>query len=99
MATTARSRVSEGIDGKDAVGLYLEGIAKTPLLTAEEEVELAQSKGVALELGTKKRFQGGVRENVQCARGTAFIERVGQKVRAAGTLRGRATGPPGGERR
>ena len=30
--TTARTRVSEGIDGKDAVGLYLEGIAKTPLL-------------------------------------------------------------------
>ena len=47
MATTARSRVSEGIDGKDAVGLYLEGIAKTPLLTAEEEVELAKT----IELG------------------------------------------------
>ena len=42
VVTSARSRVSEGIDGKDAVGLYLEGIAKTPLLTAEEEVELAQ---------------------------------------------------------
>jgi len=45
--TTTRSRVSDGIDGKDAVGLYLEGIAKTPLLTAEEEVALAQ----AIELG------------------------------------------------
>ena len=43
MATTTRSRVSEGIDGKDAVGLYLEGIAKTPLLSAEEEVELAKT--------------------------------------------------------
>ena len=47
MATTTRSRVSEGIDGKDAVGLYLEGIAKTPLLSAEEEVELAKT----IELG------------------------------------------------
>jgi RNA polymerase sigma factor (sigma-70 family) len=47
VATTVRSRTSEGIDGKDAVGLYLEGIAKTPLLVAEEEVELAK----AIELG------------------------------------------------
>ncbi len=48
MAATARSRVSEGIDGKDAVGLYLEGIAKTALLTAEEEVELAKTIEVGL---------------------------------------------------
>ena len=47
VVTTTRSRVSEGIDGKDAVGLYLEGIAKTPLLSAEEEVELAKT----IELG------------------------------------------------
>jgi RNA polymerase sigma factor (sigma-70 family) len=46
--TTARTRVSEGIDGKDAVGLYLEGIAKTPLLSAEEEVELAKRIEVGL---------------------------------------------------
>ena len=46
-ATQTRTRASEGIDGKDAVGLYLEGIAKTPLLTAAEEVELAK----AIELG------------------------------------------------
>ncbi len=43
VATSTRNRVSEGIDGKDAVGLYLEGIAKTPLLTAAEEVELAKT--------------------------------------------------------
>ncbi|HEY5788172.1 MAG TPA: sigma-70 family RNA polymerase sigma factor [Microlunatus sp.] len=43
MTTSTRNRVSEGIDGKDAVGLYLEGIAKTPLLTAAEEVELAKT--------------------------------------------------------
>ncbi|MDO5287825.1 MAG: sigma-70 family RNA polymerase sigma factor [Actinomycetia bacterium] len=42
-ATTHRTRSTEGIDGKDAVGLYLEGIAKTPLLTAAEEVELARA--------------------------------------------------------
>jgi RNA polymerase sigma factor (sigma-70 family) len=48
VATTTRSRVSEGIDGKDAVGLYLEGIAKTPLLTAEEEVELAKTIEIGL---------------------------------------------------
>jgi RNA polymerase sigma factor (sigma-70 family) len=34
--------MNDGIDGKDAVGLYLDGIAKTPLLTAPEEVELAR---------------------------------------------------------
>lgn len=48
VATSTRNRVSEGIDGKDAVGLYLEGIAKTPLLTAAEEVELAKTIEVGL---------------------------------------------------
>ncbi|MGC3993550.1 MAG: sigma-70 family RNA polymerase sigma factor [Propionicimonas sp.] len=42
MATAHRVRTNDGIDGKDAVGLYLDGIAKTPLLTAEEEVQLAK---------------------------------------------------------
>ncbi|MGJ6979021.1 sigma-70 family RNA polymerase sigma factor [Aestuariimicrobium soli] len=42
ITTRTRTRTSEGIDGKDAVGLYLESIAKTPLLTAEEEVMLAR---------------------------------------------------------
>jgi len=41
-------RSTEGIDGKDAVGLYLDEIAKTPLLTAEEEVELATTIEVGL---------------------------------------------------
>jgi RNA polymerase sigma factor (sigma-70 family) len=35
-------RSTDGIDGKDAVGLYLDGIAKTALLSAAEEVELAR---------------------------------------------------------
>ncbi|MFP5282423.1 MAG: RNA polymerase sigma factor RpoD/SigA [Actinomycetes bacterium] len=57
MATTAnRPRATDGIDGKDAVGLYLDGIAKTPLLTAEEEVELAK----AIEVGLyAERLLGG----------------------------------------
>ena len=42
IATAHRVRTTEGIDGKDAVGLYLDGIAKTPLLTAEQEVQLAK---------------------------------------------------------
>ncbi|OYN89289.1 sigma-70 family RNA polymerase sigma factor [Parenemella sanctibonifatiensis] len=42
VTTTRRIRANDGIEGKDAVGLYLEEIAKTPLLTAAEEVDLAQ---------------------------------------------------------
>lgn len=42
MDTKSRVRTTDGIDGKDAVGLYLEGIAKTPLLNAAEEVSLSQ---------------------------------------------------------
>ena len=34
MITTARTRSTDCIDGKDAVGLYLDAIAKTPLLSA-----------------------------------------------------------------
>lgn len=42
MDTKTRVRTTEGIEGKDSVGLYLESIAKTPLLSAEEEVNLAR---------------------------------------------------------
>ncbi len=42
VTTARRTRTTDGIDGKDAVGLYLDGIAKTALLNAEEEVELAR---------------------------------------------------------
>ena len=42
MDARTRARTNDGIDGKDSVGLYLESIAKTPLLTALEEVELAR---------------------------------------------------------
>ncbi|NYI72536.1 RNA polymerase sigma factor (sigma-70 family) [Naumannella cuiyingiana] len=48
ITTAPRQRANDGIDGKDAVGLYLDGIAKTPLLTAAEEVELARAIEVGL---------------------------------------------------
>ncbi|GAB2487480.1 sigma-70 family RNA polymerase sigma factor [Luteococcus sediminum] len=47
MESRGRVRSIEGIDGKDSVGLYLESIARTPLLTAEDEVMLART----IELG------------------------------------------------
>ncbi len=51
MDTRTRVRSSEGIDGKDSVGLYLESIARTPLLSAADEVELART----IELGLYAR--------------------------------------------
>jgi len=42
ISTAHRMRSTDGIDGKDAVGLYLDGIAKTALLSAADEVELAR---------------------------------------------------------
>ncbi len=57
MATNT-TRINEGIEGKDAVGLYLDGIAKTPLLTAEEEVELA--KQIEVGLYASKLLSGAV---------------------------------------
>ena len=42
METKQRVRSNDGIEGKDSVGLYLESIAQTALLTAEQEVELAK---------------------------------------------------------
>ncbi|MCL2316741.1 MAG: sigma-70 family RNA polymerase sigma factor [Actinomycetia bacterium] len=38
-----RSAQSQGIEGRDSVGLYLDAIAKIPLLTAQEEVTLARA--------------------------------------------------------
>ncbi len=43
MDTRTRVRTNDGIEGKDSVGLYLESIARTPLLNAEEEVALART--------------------------------------------------------
>ena len=39
---SSRTRDRHGIEGRDAVGLYLDAIAKTPLLTAQDEVDLAK---------------------------------------------------------
>ncbi|HNV10257.1 MAG TPA: sigma-70 family RNA polymerase sigma factor [Propionibacteriaceae bacterium] len=43
METRLRVRTTDGIDGKDAVGQYLDEIARTPLLDAVTEVELARA--------------------------------------------------------
>src|SRR5262245_18671653 len=66
VARTVRVRsADDGIDGKDSVGLYLEEIARTPLLTAEEEVELAETVEAGLlaehllEEGQVGRRNGG----------------------------------------
>ncbi len=48
ISTIRRARSTDGIDGKDAVGLYLDGIAKTPLLNAEDEVRLARDIEIGL---------------------------------------------------
>lgn len=51
MISTARNRSTDGIDGKDAVGLYLDSIAKTALLSAAEEVDLARTIEAGLFAG------------------------------------------------
>lgn len=62
MNRTARMRSTEGIEGKDSVGLYLDAIAKTPLLSAVEEVELAR----AIEAGlyAQKILDGEIETSV-----------------------------------
>ena len=42
MATRTAS-VTREIEGRDSVGLYLDEIARTPLLDAETEVELSKT--------------------------------------------------------
>ena len=37
-----RTRENQSIEGRDSIGLYLDSISKTPLLTAQEEVDLAK---------------------------------------------------------
>ena len=43
METRLRVRTTDGIDGKDAVGQYIDEIARTPLLDAVTEDELARA--------------------------------------------------------
>ena len=58
ISTAHRIRSTDGIDGKDAVGLYLDGIAKTALLTAEEEVILAK------RIERMKADEAGMRQTI-----------------------------------
>ena len=68
LSTARRTRTTDGIDGKDAVGLYLDGIARTALLNAEEEVELARRIEAGLyaraildgDIGDEDRGEGAV---------------------------------------
>jgi RNA polymerase sigma factor (sigma-70 family) len=75
MNPTTRTRINDGIDGKDSVGLYLEEIAKTPLLTAEEEVAL--SKQIEAGLYAQEILDNGLTEDEIAARGVdASIEEL-----------------------
>lgn len=85
ISTAHRMRSTEGIDGKDAVGLYLDGIAKTPLLTAAEEVELAR----LIEAGRYARsiLDGGLSADDDAERhlsaSTEQLERIAEEGEAA----------------
>jgi len=59
----ARTSENHGIDGKDAVGLYLDSIAKTPLLTAHDEVDLA--KRIEAGLFAEQVLAGNVRSKAK----------------------------------
>ena len=76
ISTAHRVRATDGIDGKDAVGLYLDGIAKTPLLTAEEEVILA--KQIEAGLYAQALLDGTVGEE---ERGLAAIQATPDELR------------------
>ncbi|MCL1839108.1 MAG: sigma-70 family RNA polymerase sigma factor [Propionibacteriaceae bacterium] len=83
-ATLRRNRVNEGIDGKDAVGLYLEDIAKTPLLSAAEEVKLALriEAGLFAQELLEKRANGTDTESFPNAT-NADLETIAQEGKAA----------------
>ena len=76
ISTAHRVRSTDGIDGKDAVGLYLDGIAKTALLTAVEEVILA--KRIEAGLFARALLEGtmddGSLERLSCT--TDELERI-----------------------
>lgn len=86
ISTSHRSRSTDGIDGKDSVGLYLDGIAKTPLLTAEEEVMLAREIEAGLYAenildGTVSTKERGGRKATKAS--TEELELVAEQGRAA----------------
>jgi len=59
---TRRSGSNRSIEGRDAIGLYLDSISKTPLLTAQEEVDLA--KRIEAGLFAQQILEGKVRTSV-----------------------------------
>ncbi|MCT1459059.1 sigma-70 family RNA polymerase sigma factor [Aestuariimicrobium sp. p3-SID1156] len=69
METKQRYRSTDGIDGKDSVGQYLEAIARTPLLSAADEVELARR----IEVGV---FAQAIIDGVVTTRVTATEEEL-----------------------
>ena len=83
ISTAHRVRSTDGIDGKDAVGLYLDGIAKTALLTAEEEVILAKriEAGMFARAVLAGTVDDGSLERLTCT--TAELERIAAEGEAA----------------
>ncbi|TRY17504.1 sigma-70 family RNA polymerase sigma factor [Tessaracoccus rhinocerotis] len=79
MISTARNRSTDGIDGKDAVGLYLDSIAKTALLSAADEVELART--IEAGLYASKVLAGEVKTSVKATK-PELQELVAQGERA-----------------
>jgi len=59
---TRRNGSNRSIEGRDAIGLYLDSISKTPLLTAQEEVDLA--KRIEAGLFAQQILDGRVRTSV-----------------------------------
>ena len=79
MDTKTRVRTTDGIDGKDAVGLYLEGIAKTPLLSAADEVMLA--KRIEAGLFAQAVLDGTVETKVEAS--TEELQQIAEDGEAA----------------
>lgn len=85
ISTAHRIRATDGIDGKDAVGLYLDSIAKTPLLSATDEVELARQIEAGLYArailqGTLTEAEGDLRRVTAT---TAELEELARQGEAA----------------
>lgn len=66
METRGRARTYDGIDGKDSVGQYLDEIARTPLLNAEQEVELARQ--IEAGLYARELLDGNLTSSVEVSR-------------------------------
>lgn len=86
-----RARANEGIDGKDSVGQYLDEIARTPLLTAAEEVELARD--IEAGLYAEKILAGEITRSERTAAARTYggaAKRVSKEELAELVARGEA---------